>query len=37
MQCVKYFIQDLHNAYGVHLINGNKCILIVKRKYILIN
>lgn len=22
MQCVKFFLEDLHKAYGVHIING---------------
>lgn len=23
MLCVKHFLEDLHNAYGIHIINGN--------------
>lgn len=22
MQCVKHFLEDLHNVYGVHITNG---------------
>lgn len=29
MQCVKIFLEDLHNLYGSQITNGKSCILIL--------